>query len=368
MYRRALILMTSVTALMGVIAFGLSQHLGRPLVDPDGFLGPGWVRLPMLVLLALVADMVPQYFWKGGGRPGPGWEAVKARWATWWTKDRWTLVVFGIGCFYITYVSYRNIKSYLPFVMGDTKYDRELHVLDRALFFGHEPAEVLHAVLGTGFVAHFLSFIYVAYLPLVAIWVAVYAVWSRNIRFGYWFVGGQVLLWSLGTAAYYCLPTLGPGYRYPWLYTDLPTTGAGDLVDSLFYGRIRVTLGEAETAVQSIAAFASLHTAATLIWALMVQYTVRNVWVKVLLWVNFGLTILATLYFGWHYVADDIAGAAIALVSFVISGWAAGVKFTKSGLKIPDDDPVDSPPGPIEAASAEAPVETPAGSATPVRD
>ena len=49
-------------------------------------------------------------------------------------------------------MTYRNLKSFLPFVI-ETKYDRELHLLDHALFFGHDPATVLHTVLGTGIAA-----------------------------------------------------------------------------------------------------------------------------------------------------------------------------------------------------------------------
>jgi hypothetical protein len=33
-------------------------------------------------------------------------------------------VVLGLVSFYITYVCYRNLKSFLPFVMGEDKYDR----------------------------------------------------------------------------------------------------------------------------------------------------------------------------------------------------------------------------------------------------
>lgn len=329
-------------ALMGVTALIASSALDRPIVDPDGgFLGSSYIRLPRLILGALLADMVPQFFWVGRGRPRAGIAAIVARWRTHWTKDRWILVVVGIGAFYVTYVSYRNIKSYLPFVMGDKKYDRELHILDRALFFGHEPARVLHDVLGTGISAQVLSTIYVAFIPLVAIMVAVFLVWSRNLRFGYWFVTSQVMIWTLGTAMYYCLPSLGPGFQYWWLYADLPTTGTGDLMNSLFYGRASVLHNDIEGKVQSIAAFASLHTGVTLLWALMLQYTTRNRWVKILAWTNFGVTVVATLYFGWHYVADDIAGAAIALVSFYLGGLAAGQKFTKAALRDAQDQMAD---------------------------
>ena len=69
--------------------------------------------------------------------------------STHWNKERITLVALGIICFYVVYVTYRNIKSFLPFVI-ETKYDRELHLLDHALLFGHDPATVLHTVLGTG--------------------------------------------------------------------------------------------------------------------------------------------------------------------------------------------------------------------------
>ena len=75
-----------------------------------------------------------------------------------------------------------------------------------------------------------------------------------------------------------------------------------------------------EDAVQSTAGFASLHCAITLLVALMVQYTVRSRIVHWIFWVNFGVTVVATLYFGWHYVADDIAGILIALLAFYLGG------------------------------------------------
>ena len=59
----------------------------------------------------------------------------------------------------------------------------------------------------------------------------------------------------------------------------------------------------------------------------MVQYTLRSKLLKWIFWVNFGLTVIATLYFGWHYVADDIAGVAIAFVSFYLAGYDNNGKF-----------------------------------------
>ena len=101
-------------------------------------------------------------------------------------------------------------------------------------------------------------------------------------------------------------------------------------------------LGGVEGAVQSVAGFASLHCAITLLVALMVQYTIRSRVLHWIFWTNFVITIVATLYFGWHYVADDVAGILIALIAFYVGGIASGQKFERHGLVVPPAD--DAPP------------------------
>ncbi len=331
MYRRAYGLLIGVAAVMGVLAVITSLAVGKRLADPDGFLGPAWVRLPMLLVGAFLMDLVPRVV--PAARLGRQRVAavVRERIAEHWTRERLTLVAMGVVCFYITYVSYRNLKSFLPFVI-EKKYDRELHLLDRALFFGSEPAVVLHSILGDGFAAHLLSSTYLWFLPLVPLALTAWLIWSKNISFGYWFATSQCIAWTLGTASYYALPTLGPGFRYPWLYADLAETGSGSLMDALYYGRSNVLFGSVEGAVQSVAGFASLHVAITLLVALMAQYTLRSRIVHGVLWVNFAITVVATLYFGWHYIADDVAGIVIALLAFYLGGIASGQKFDRHGL------------------------------------
>ena len=332
---------------MGGLALLTAFSLDKSLVDPEGFLGPSWLRLPLLVLGALALDMVPRVIWYGRLKPRTYKKIVVDRWHAHWNRERITLVVMGLVCFYITYVSYRNLKSFLPEAMGLKKYDRPLHLLDQALFFGNEPAVVLHNLLGTGLIAHFLSTIYLWFLPMVPLVLTAWLIWSRNISYGYWFATSQCLAWSLGTASYYALPTLGPGFEYQYLYVDLDNTGSSQLMDALASGRETVLWSGITDSVQSVAGFASLHCAITLLVALMAQYTIRVRWVHWALWANFGVTVVATLYFGWHYIADDIAGIAIALISFYLGGLASGQKFDRHGLsshpttttsKVPVDD------------------------------
>ena len=332
MYRRAYALLVGNAILMGVLAILVAVVYDKRLIDPEGsFLGPSWLRLPLLLLGALTLDFLPRALWYSKLNPRLMPTIVKERWRTHWNRERLTLVALGIICFYVVYVSYRNLKSFLPFVR-DVMYDRELHMLDRALLFGNDPAVVLHSILGEGFLAWPLSYIYLWFLPLVPLAVTAWLVWSRNLSYGYWFVTSQCVAWTLGTASYYALPTLGPGLEYTWLYDGLPNTPTSQLMESLVSGRTNVLWARVDDAVQSVAGFASLHTAITLLVALMVQYTMRSRWLKVTFWVNFGLTIIATLYFGWHYIADDIAGVMIALIAFYLGGLASGQKFDRRGL------------------------------------
>ena len=80
-------------------------------------------------------------------------------------------------------------------------------------------------------------------------------------------------------------------------------------------------------------------------------------WLRISVWVFFVLTVLSTLYFGWHYMADDLAGAFIAIMAVWIGGLATGQKFDRRGRsshpttstsRVPLTE--DEPPRPLDAA------------------
>jgi membrane-associated phospholipid phosphatase len=333
--RRAYAMLVAVALVMGVLAFICSRSLGYPLRDPDGFLGPAWIRLPLLVLGAFIADVLPRTLYRARGNPGRYKAEAVLLIREHWTRERITLVVVGLISFYVTYVSYRNLKNFLPFVMSvdgkPKKYDFALHRMDEWMLFGHDPSTLLHSVLGTGISAHVLSFIYLLFLPMVPVSIVIWAVWSRNVSFGYWFITAQCICWALGTVSYYAIPTLGPNFFFPWLYSDLPDTGVADLQDALFYGRQNILFNPFADGVQSVAGFASLHVAITVSLALVAQYTLRTRIFRIALWVYVVLVAISTTYFGWHYIADDIAGLLIALVSVYLAALGTGQKFDRGG-------------------------------------
>jgi len=348
--RRAYGLLIGIAVLTGGLAVVVGLSLGQPLRDPEGFLGPTWLRIPLLLLGAFLVDLLPIALWRARFRLGEVPARVKERWAEHWTRDRLQLVVIGLVFFYITYIGYRNLKSYLPFIRGDIQ-DYALREFDQLLFFGHDPGVLLHQVIGFEWMAHFLSFIYLAYLPLVPLTLTAWLVWSRNLSFGYWFVTANAMCWALGTATYYLIPSLGPIFHFPWLFVDLPETGVTALQEALARGRESVRFNPMSESVQSVAGFASLHTGITLVVALVGQYTLRNRLLKFACWAFFGITVVSTIYFGWHYVADDLAGVAIAVLSVYLGGLATGQRFDRRGrsshpttttVAVPVD--VDPPP------------------------
>ena len=316
---------------MGVVAVGTSIVLGQGLKDPDGSLGPSWFRIPMMVVGAFIIDVVPRSLWRSRRRLKAFRSHAKSIIDEHWTRERIGLVVIGLLSFYVTYVSYRNLKNFLPKV-SDKLYDPLLHKLDTTLMFGHEPAVLLHQVLGENYAAHVLATVYLLFLPISPLSLIVYLVWSRNISYGYWYATAQCLAWALGTVSYYVLPTVGPTFWYVWLYADLDQTGVTSLQNSLFYSRLDVLYTPLTTdSIQSVAGFATLHVGIILTLALVTHYTVRHAWIRRSMWVFFWLTVVSTLYFGWHYIADDIAGAAIAIVSVWLGGLATGQRFERHG-------------------------------------
>ena len=93
----------------------------------------------------------------------------------------------------------------------------------------HQPATLLHELLGTGISAHFLSALYIAFLTFVPISLGVTLIWSSRVAAGVWYVTALTINWMLGALSYYLLPSLGPLFTRPGLFADLPATDVSKL-------------------------------------------------------------------------------------------------------------------------------------------
>jgi len=310
---------------------GLAGVMDLPLRDPDGIAGPAYVRLPLILLVMFALDVLPRALRRARGPRGLV-AAVRGVVDERWSRRRLGLVLVGLLSFYLTYVAYRNLKSFLPFVRDGTA-DMALLELDQALAFGSQPADVLHDLLGTGISAHVLSTGYVFFLVFVPISLGAALVWTRDLRRGYFWVTALCVNWVLGALSYYVLPSLGPVYVRPELFADLPFTGVTRLQEQLWSERLEVLASPSATSsVHGIAAFASLHVAIVFSAALVAHLVRAPAWLRWSLWGFFVMTVLATIYFGWHYVIDDVAGVAMGAVAVWLGAKATGHD-VRSGLR-----------------------------------
>ena len=295
-----------------------------PVRDPDGVVVPTYVRLPIILLIAWLLDVLPRSLMRSRGHWRTAARDFGAVARERWTRSHVIFAVSGLGAWYVCYAAFRNLKSYVPFVHGRI-FDTSFHRIDHALWLGHDPARVLHSWFGTGWAAEFFSAVYVIWIVLIPVSLAIALVWTRHPAAGSWFVTAVAVDWLLGVATYYALPTLGPIYSSPGDFAGLRHTYTTTLEENLLRDRLDVLSDpQATHAVQTIAAFPSLHVGLMVTVCLFVTLAGMARWIRVTSWVFLVLTVLATIYLGWHFSLDAVGGAVLGAVAVWVAALGTG--------------------------------------------
>ncbi|CUR60202.1 conserved membrane hypothetical protein [metagenome] len=280
-----------------LVALLVSDRVGVPLRDPDGVVFRNRVTISVLLFAVfVVVDRVVR----------------KRR----WTGRDVVLALAGLLAYHVVYASYRNLKSWTAF---ETDRDDLLSRIDDRLFAGHSPAvllhDLLHGMLGEQAVAQSLAYLYESFATLVAVFVVASVVFAPRVRTGFTFVASAMWLWVLGICSYYLVPSLGPFATAAQEFSHLPHTIITDKQATLLADRAALLADpSAAGGFAAISAFASLHVAFTFLILITVRgYRVR--WATAVMTVVFLGTVLATIYFGWHFVIDDVVGIGLALLA-----------------------------------------------------
>ena len=295
------------TVSFAAVTLARSHAVGIPVKDPGGDFFVTRVALSAGLFLAFAAVQAALRTPAGQRSAGSLWATFRTGWPAGRLATAWACLL----AYHVVYLSYHNLKSWDVLLQP---HDRALTRVDQWLFLGHSPAVLLHDLLGQGSATYVLLVIYEAFPTLVVLVVAG-SVLTTELRDGVSVLASLTWVWILGTATYYSVPSLGPFHDRPQDFAGLPHTKATS-TQALYVAQRDHLLAHphAADAFAQVSAFASLHVGVTTVIALMAAHLGHGR-VSRVLWVYLALVCVATVYLGWHFVVDDVAGLAI--------GWAA---------------------------------------------
>jgi ABC-type sugar transport system permease subunit len=315
-------LVAVVTVVAALLATG---DAGVSFRDPD-HVAAGYVAMVGGAVFVLVGVDIFLRAALAAGTHRPSKAALKRVREERWTRERGLAVGVTIVSFYVAYLAYRNLKAVVPLLRPGELFDHRLGHLDRTLLGGHDPAALLHSLLGTGEVpAQILSTCYVAFIVFLPLSLALSLVFARELPGSLFFATALSINWAIGALSYLVLPTLGPCYADPGLFAALPHTEATHLQSVLMQQRITFLQDPTTGTPQSIAAFASLHVSMSMTAVLAAHLLGAGRRLKTALWVWVAMTSLDTIYLGWHYVIDDLAGVGVAVGSLAVARALTGI-------------------------------------------
>jgi hypothetical protein len=322
---RAIAAGPAVAAVTVIVALVATGDVDVPLRDPDNVAATYFVLVGFGVALLVWLDVAIRAARAEGAGFPPSREAMGRVRRERWTAGRAVVAASALLGFYVTYMAYRNLKAVVPLVRPDALFDRQLADWDRALFGGHDPATVLHTLLGTGVSTQILSTAYVAFILFLPLTIGASLVFSRDLRAPLFYTTAQSINWLIGAGSYFLFPALGPAYAEPSQFAGLPHSEVTHLQAVLLDQRIAFLHNPAGATPQAIAAFASLHISMSFTAAVAAHLLGLGRRVKIALWVWFGITMLGTIYLGWHYVVDNIAGIILGTIALILAGLITGI-------------------------------------------
>ena len=314
----------AIAAVTLIVSLVATNAADVPLRDPKGVTLTRLVIAVVLVALAAAADVAIRAV-RNRRRGSPAVAALRAAAQERWTWRRGIAVGLAVLSFFATYLAYRNLKSVVPILRPGDLFDRQLMDLDRAVFGGNDPYVLLHDLLGTGAAAHGLSAVYMFFFAFIPLTIACAFAFLPDIRAALTYTTALAANWMLAAGSYFMFPSIGPFHADAAAFTALPATAVSDLQRLLLDERVTfLREPAAEGAAQSIGAFASLHTSIVFTAAVAAHLLGLPRAIRIAAWAFVVLTIVSTLYFGWHYVSDDVFGIVIAIAALALARAVTG--------------------------------------------
>jgi membrane-associated phospholipid phosphatase len=215
-----------------------------------------------------------------------------------------------------------NIKPLIP-LYNSHNYDMVLRAIDESLFLGHDPFVFLSQFRAHWF-ENLMNFSYRSLFLMFFMTLAVLFVQKRYVAMRI-FVLSMVLSKMGGNFVHFIFPTMGDVYTldHQHLYENIPSTVFTRMTQTVFYYERNLALTNRNEYFPlpflGIAAFPSLHCCQYMLILLIAKRYHRF-----MLWfyIPMGcLMVLSTMWWGWHYVSDIVAGFLLAGLCYWGARW-----------------------------------------------
>ena len=220
-------------------------------------------------------------------------------------------LLHAVGVMFAVYI---NLKHLIPFV-NSVLYDEILASFETAVFWGTHPTELAISLIGIAS-APVVSLCYTIFYPYLAI-LTVLLIIQRDRKLANRFTASFVTLWFSAIFVEYLIPTLGPCFSTPELIAKLPYTEVTRLQEELWRQKLFIDQHpKSPFGVYLISGLPSLHFAVVLQGSIFLR---KLHWsLAAVSWLILMLTFVSTIYFGWHFVVDLLAAAALVFLIQVV--------------------------------------------------
>ncbi len=223
-------------------------------------------------------------------------------------------------------VSFAQLKRLIP-ILHPFSMDSVFMQIDRALHFGYQPYEIVHAVFGydmaiTFFTGAYNHWLFLMYFVLIG---ACFLRGAPRARMQYliafiltWAIGGNLTATLLSSAGPVYYARLGLGDAYAPLLATLEAHAATGALSVIPLHEILWTLYTNPDSVSGIAAMPSMHVGSTVLMAIFFSQFGR--WPAIAGWTFAAIIMIGSVLLAWHYAIDGYLGALIAVACWKVAG------------------------------------------------
>jgi len=276
-----------------------------------------WLRpLPYAYILALFVCLLVLFFQDGLAARRKGVKASESEtWRRFVKAYLQPSSIFRdlryINAANILFIAFLHLKHVIPHV--NTKiYDQFFWNLEKDIFFGKSATEWMQQIFGASS-AQFWSHGYEGFYGYFCIILFIF-VMQRNKILAEEFCSAFMSIWLIGILMVYALPTVGPCYYAPEVIKNLPETPVSIMQAQLWRWKLMLDADPKNAdALFSISGLPSLHFGVAVLGSIYLNKI--NKFLAFLSWVFVAITFGATIFFGWHYVSDNLAALILVWIS-----------------------------------------------------